>query len=112
MVRSMSLLIGIAALGAIATAADARDGCGRGLYYNGYRCVPEPYYYGPPDRYYAPPQRFYGPPVERAPSFQFDFGGGDDGRRYSPPSSRWGTRNGCPPRYTVQDGLCKPYTGR
>ncbi len=23
----------------------------------------------------------------------------------------WPTYNGCPPRYTVQDGVCKPYRG-
>jgi hypothetical protein len=22
-----------------------------------------------------------------------------------------GTFNGCPPRYTIQDGVCKPYRG-
>lgn len=34
-------------------------------------------------------------------------------RQFSPPNkSRWRTWNGCPNNYTVQDGLCKPYTGR
>jgi hypothetical protein len=28
-------------------------------------------------------------------------------RRYG----RWNTFNGCPPRYTIQDGVCKPYRG-
>jgi hypothetical protein len=93
----LSLLIGIAALGAIATAADARDGCGRGLYYNGFRCVPE--------------RDYYGPPPDRWPLFMFVLNGRDD-QRYFPPSRRYNTRKGCPPRYTVQDGLCKPYTGR
>ena len=23
----------------------------------------------------------------------------------------WNTWNGCPPRYTIQDGVCKPYRG-
>ena len=27
------------------------------------------------------------------------------------PRSRYRTWNGCPPRYTVQDGVCKPYRG-
>jgi hypothetical protein len=38
--RITSCLVGIAALGVIATAADAADGCGRGMFYNGRRCVP------------------------------------------------------------------------
>ena len=86
MVRSMSLLIGVAALGAIATAADARDGCGRGWYFNGYRCVPEP-----PPRYYGPPPTYYGPPPDRGPGLLFDFGGGGGEQRYFPPSRRYGT---------------------
>jgi|PersoiStandDraft_1058852.scaffolds.fasta_scaffold49686_2 Ni/Co efflux regulator RcnB len=32
----------------------------------------------------------------------------DDYRNYD---RRYRTRNGCPPRYTVQDGVCKPYRG-
>jgi hypothetical protein len=45
------LFVGIAALTVISTAAEALDGCGRGWYYNGRRCVPqdEPGY-GPPLR--------------------------------------------------------------
>lgn len=35
-----------------------------------------------------------------------------EGQRYYPPNPRWHTPNGCPPQFTVQDGLCKPYTGR
>lgn len=46
------------------------------------------------------------------PGLNFNFGRNDDDRRYAPPSPRWQTKNGCPPNYTVQDGLCKPYTGR
>ena len=57
------LLIGIAALVVISTVAEAADGCGRGMYYNGRRCVPQDGPgYGPP-----PSQRGYGPPpYERA----------------------------------------------
>jgi len=97
MYRNIGLLFATAALAAISTAADARDGCGPGRYYNGYRCVSERIY----DRRFD----------ERGPPALFDFGGGYD-QRYSPPSRRWNTFNGCPPRYTVQDGLCKPYSGR
>jgi hypothetical protein len=41
------------------------------------------------------------------------FGGRSDDRRYAPPNkAQFRTFNGCPNGYTVQDGLCKPYTGR
>jgi len=82
----MKLLL-LAALGAAAvitgsSLAQAADGCGRGLYWNGYRCAPM-HYNGPPrieyrERYYRGPYRTY---------------------------------NGCPRGYTVQDGVCKPYRG-
>ncbi len=98
MVRGMSLLFGIAAFGVISTLADAADGCGPGRYYNGYRCVSQGY--GP---------QGYGPQLG-GPGIVLDFGGG--GQRYIQPSRRYNTWNGCPPRYTVQDGVCKPYTGR
>ena len=39
--RLVTVLIAAAALGAISTTAEARDGCGRGMFYNGYRCVPD-----------------------------------------------------------------------
>jgi hypothetical protein len=55
----------------------------------GYPPPPYGYYPPPPPMYYSPPPR-YG---------------------YYPPSPRWRTWNGCPPHYTVQDGLCKPYRG-
>jgi hypothetical protein len=69
MSRITALLIGIAALTVMATIAKAADGCGRGWYYNGRRCVPmdEPRYFRPKYRgdYYGPQSRgdFYGPPV-------------------------------------------------
>jgi hypothetical protein len=36
-----------------------------------------------------------------------------DAYAYSPRRGygRYGTWNGCPPRYTIQDGVCKPYRG-
>lgn len=56
-------------------------------------------YYPPPpprayyrDRYYGE-ERYYRPPPQR---------------RYGP----YRTWNGCPPGWTVQDGTCKPYSGR
>jgi hypothetical protein len=69
MSRITALLIGIAALTVISTTAKAADGCGRGWYYNGRRCVPmdEPRYFRPKYRgdYYGPQSRgdYYGPPV-------------------------------------------------
>ena len=39
--RVTALLVGIAALAAIPTIAEAAQGCGRGMYYNGLRCVPQ-----------------------------------------------------------------------
>src|SRR5215471_14551926 len=41
MSRVTVLLVGIAALTVISTIAEAADGCGRGWYYNGRRCVPQ-----------------------------------------------------------------------
>jgi hypothetical protein len=110
------LFVGIAALTAISTVAEARDGCGRGWYYDGRRCVPQDEpgygppqrYYGPPPRYSEPPPRYYEPP---GPQLRLDLGGRDEAR-YSPPNPAFKTWNNCPPNFTVQDGLCKPYRGR
>ena len=41
MSRVTALFVGVAALTVISTAAEAAQGCGRGLYYNGRRCVPQ-----------------------------------------------------------------------
>ena len=111
--RITALFVGVAALTVVATVAEAADGCGRGWYYNGRRCVPqdEPGY-GPQYRGYGPPQYRgdYAPPVERGP--QVFVGPGRDEPRYSPPNPAFKTWNNCPPNFTVQDGLCKPYRGR
>ena len=94
---------GIAGLIVISTVAEAADGCGRGMYYNGRRCVPQD------DDGYG--RREYGPPIG-GPTLRLDLGGGRDEARYSPPNPRFKTWNNCPQNYTVQDGLCKPYRGR
>lgn len=101
----------------VSTVAEAADGCGRGMFYNGRRCVPQdgPGYGPPPNqRGYGEPryERGYGPPVERGPQLRLDLGGRRDEGRYSPPNPAFKTFNNCPPNFTVQDGLCKPYTGR
>ena len=68
--RTTWLFVGITALVAVSTIAEAADGCGRGMYYNGRRCVPQD---GP--SYGAPYQRDYGLPVDRGPQLRLDFGG-------------------------------------
>jgi hypothetical protein len=107
------LFAALAALTVISTVAEAADGCGRGWYYNGRRCVPqdEPYGYGPPPRRgYGPPAGYYEPTP--GPQFRLDLGGRRDEGQYSPPNPAFKTWNNCPPNFTVQDGLCKPYRGR
>lgn len=101
----LALLMGAAAIVTSVPPAEARDGCGRGLHWNGYRCVP----YGPPA--YGPPG--YGPPPYGyyAPRPRYE---------YRPDLAPYGS---CVPRtnpawpcpcdnWTVQGGVCKPYSGR
>jgi hypothetical protein len=102
MSRVIALFAGVAVLTVISTVAEAADGCGRGLYYNGRRCVPQD------EPGYRPGPRYY---EDRGPGIRLDLGGRRDERRYSPPNPAFKTFNNCPPTYTVQDGLCKPYTG-
>jgi hypothetical protein len=85
MSRIATLLIGIASLISISIVAKAADA---------------PYGYG----------REYGAPVVHGREFQLDLG--RDEARYYPPNPAFKTWNNCPPNYTVQDGLCKPYRGR
>jgi hypothetical protein len=128
--RITALLVGAAVLAAISTVSNAEDGCGRGWYHNGRQCVPDdelgydyppppppPDYYPPPPAYYPPPPpppayylppADYEPPADRGLQLRFD----PDEARYSPPNPAFKTWNNCPPNFTVQDGLCKPYTGR
>ncbi|HZP76290.1 MAG TPA: hypothetical protein VFB45_09135 [Pseudolabrys sp.] len=82
------LLLGAAAVLSTGSVAQAADGCGRGMYWNGYRCAP----------------RYAGPPP---------YGGGyyQEGPRYYRGEGRFRTYNGCAPGWTVQDGQCKPYRG-
>jgi hypothetical protein len=101
MKRTLSLLLGCAALALAAPQADARDGCGRGWFYNGRACVQEeagPRYYNDAPMY-APERQFYrsGPP-----------------RGYGQPRPTMGDNGqiSCNnPNYTWQDGACKPYRG-
>jgi hypothetical protein len=138
MSRLTDFILGIAAFIVISTAAEAADGCGRGWFYNGQRCAPQeepgPRYYGPRARYHEaeperrpryyepepqpryyepePQTRYYEPePPVTGPEFRLDLGGREE-PQYSPPNPAFKTWNNCPPNFTIQDGLCKPYKGR
>ncbi len=91
-------LVALTTMAILNDVAAAADGCGRGRFWNGYRCAPmEMRYYGPrPD--YGPPPGYY------------DHEGGN--RRGPDCYNYHGRRICCPRRWTVQDGVCKPYTGR
>jgi hypothetical protein len=122
MSRIAALFVGVVALAVISTVAEAEDGCGRGWYYNGRRCVPqdEPSYYPPqyrvlpqeePGYYYRPQyRRDYEPPVERGPQMRFDLR--DEEARYTPPNPNFKTLKQLPAELHRSDGLCKPYRGR
>ncbi len=93
----VSLLLGFAAISALSNVAEARDGCGPGFYFNGYRCRPmEREYKGLPR--VVPERRYYGgyaigmPPIWIQPEIR------------DPRCGR--------PNYTIQDGVCKPYAER
>jgi hypothetical protein len=90
--------------------AAAADGCGRGRYWNGYRCAGGGGggggYYGGPQVYgggggYYGYQRAY-----RAPRVQGSVRCDYRGRCYAGGPLSCGH-----PGYTVQDGVCKPYRG-
>jgi len=95
------VLVGLAALAAGFECAKADDGCGRGRYYNGYRCAPIEgrEYYGPPGYSGRPPAEYYPRGPGRGENSQDCYNVG--GRRIC-----------CPKQWTVQDGVCKPYKGR
>jgi hypothetical protein len=89
------------------SAAEARDGCGRGWFNNGAACVQEEGYgpgpgygYRPQPRYYQE-RRYYddGPRVYR---------GGGGGQMYRGRDGQLHCSNSA---FTVQDGACKPYRG-
>jgi hypothetical protein len=114
MSRIIALLVGVTALTVNSIVAEAEDGCGRGSYYDGRRCVPmsAPMYQPQYRRDYGPPQYRgdYGPPVDRGPQLRLG-PGGRERARYPRPNPAFKTWNNCPPNFTVQDGLCKPYRG-
>ena len=78
------------ALAASTEFAAARDGCGRGYFWNGYQCAPMGGYY------------------------RGGYGYGGYGSRGFPTAAcyyYYGRRICCPGGFTVQDGVCKPYRG-
>ena len=99
MKRSLSLVLGLAALAMAAPQADARDGCGRGWFYNGRACVQEES--GP--RFYSDRQIY----VPERPHYYRE-------RAYGPPHPTMGSDGSIScnnPNYTWQDGACRPYRG-
>lgn len=104
------LILGLTVVAASAGTSKAEDGCGRGYYWNGYRCAP--FRYEPRHRYEERRRhewrrdwrRHYDPPP---PPRYYNH----RSRYHRPDHRRWHTWNGCPSHYTVQDGLCKPYRG-
>jgi hypothetical protein len=90
----LTVFVAAAATAAVAmiSTAEARDGCGRGAYFNGHRCVSLQGHYGryDPGSYYAP-----------------NFGG----NAVRPTRGRNGAISCSNPNYTWQDGACKPYRG-
>jgi hypothetical protein len=94
MKRLAVIFIALAAALAASSMAQAADGCGRGWYWNGYRCAPMRVYGPPRYGYYEPAPRYYG----RYRAYPYR------------PGHNYGSA-GCPWNYTVQDGVCKPYRG-
>ena len=69
-----ALFVVVAALTALPTLAQAADGCGRGFYYNGSRCVPKH------DTDYRPRHRDRGVSVGVGPNMRLHFGEGNNRR--------------------------------
>jgi hypothetical protein len=106
------VLGGLAVLATSVSIAQAEDGCGRGRYYNGYRCAPieQGGYHGPPDYRGGPPAEYYPPGVGPRARGQGDYGPQTTQNRDC--YNVGGRRICCPKHWTVQDGVCKPYKGR
>jgi hypothetical protein len=75
-----AVLFAVAAMSVAPQAADARDGCGPGYYYNGYRCRPMDGGYGPGYR-----RRYEEPYYNR-----YYYG-------YRRPPTKWEQKGFCPP---------------
>jgi hypothetical protein len=91
--NKLALLL-LAAVSVVATAAPA---AAQG-YGGGYRDEPPPHFRPP----YRDPEEHARWKSRR---------GYHDGFFGGPVGGGWNTFNGCPPGFTVQDGICKPYLG-
>jgi hypothetical protein len=71
--------------------------------------------YPPPPGYYPPPPPppgyYYGRRAWNGCPPNYTIQGGVCKPYQGPVGGGWGTVNGCPPGYTVQGGVCKPYRG-
>ena len=94
-----SLLLGIAVLALTTVAAEARDGCGSGMFFNGRGCVPQGGFYGGYGGYGG--YRQYDPYEARRTRDNV----------VQPRRDRSGTISCGNPNYTWQSGACRPYTG-
>ncbi len=103
--KGLFVFFGSLAIASLAGVADARDGCGQGYYFDGYRC--------------RPMYREFGPPPYRERSYE-DRGYGGPGswrairgqNSYGDPEIWYAPRGGqCPRGFTIQDGVCKRYRG-
>ena len=113
----LAVFLVCAATAVAASSAEARDGCGQGWFFNGVSCAPQERGYGPPQGYgYQQPQpRYYQEPQQRYYQERQYY---DDGpRNYGGGGGvqiirgRDGQLHCSHPKYTIQDGVCKPYRG-
>ena len=86
--RITTLLLAVAALAAASDLAIARDGCGAGRFWNGYRCAPIGWRSEAPRQY--PNYGYYNAPA---------------------PYGRVPMNGPCPYGQSLQGGVCKPYRG-
>ena len=85
--RLTILLLAIVAFAASVNVASGKDGCGSGQYYDGNRCASLGYRYDLPGAW--------------------GYDRGYNARGYNA-YARQNIRNGCPPRFINQNGVCKP----
>jgi hypothetical protein len=104
----LAMAVTLLALAVTTNLAVARDGCGRGLYWNGYRCAPMggPGYgggYESPTAHICRPGWSFQDGVCKPYRGPVGYGGGYYGG--------YGYNNSCAPGWSLQDGRCKPYRG-
>lgn len=105
-------ILGLCIAGACALpmVAEARDGCGEGWFFNGVGCAPMERRYAPPPSYgYGEPRPYVAPQFAPGPRYYDEGPRGGGGDMYRGRDGQLHCRN---PKFTVQDGQCKPYSGR